>query len=151
MTRTSIAQHAEPTVTTTPAVHAASMRAVLQSGYGTTDVLRIGIAARPTPGPGEVLVRVAAAGLDRGTWHLMTGRPYLMRIMGFGFRAPNEPVPGLDLAGTVVEVGPGVTRFRVGDEVFGIGRGTFAELARAREDKLVHKPASLSFDQAAVL
>jgi NADPH:quinone reductase-like Zn-dependent oxidoreductase len=169
MTRSSIALHAESTATpepsrrratqaaTTPvtlapsAVHAASMRAVLQSGYGTTDVFRIGTTARPNPGPGEVLVRVAAAGLDRGTWHLMTGRPYLMRIMGFGFRAPKEPVPGLDLAGTVVEVGPGVTRFRVGDEVFGIGRGTFAELTRAREDKLVKKPAVLTFDQAAVL
>lgn len=161
MTRTSIAQHAEPTVMTeparrralqaAPAVHAASMRAVLQSGYGTTEVFRIGTTARPSPGPGEVLVRVAAAGLDRGTWHLMTGRPYLMRIIGFGFRAPKEPVPGLDLAGTVVEVGPGVTRFVVGDEVFGIGRGTFAELTCAREDKLVKKPASLTFDQAAVL
>ena len=133
------------------AVHTVSMRAALQSGYGTTDVFRVATTARPTPGPGEVLVRVAAAGLDRGTWHLMTGRPYLMRIMGFGFRAPKEPVPGLDLAGTVVEVGPGVTRFRVGDEVFGIGRGSFAELACAREDKLVKKPASVTFDQAAVL
>lgn len=74
-----------------------------------------------------------------------------MRLMGFGFRAPKAPVPGLDLAGTVVEIGAGVTRFRVGDEVFGIGRGTFAELACAREDKLVIKPPSLSFDQAAVL
>jgi len=144
-------------VTTDPATHVSSsihdapMRAVLQSGYGTTDVFRIGTTARPAPGPGEVLVRVAAAGLDRGTWHLMTGRTYLMRIMGFGFRAPKEPVPGLDLAGTVVEIGAGVTRFRVGDEVFGIGRGTFAELARAREDKLVKKPASLTFDEAAVL
>jgi NADPH:quinone reductase-like Zn-dependent oxidoreductase len=169
MTRTSLAPHAESTRTTelsrrravqaaanpvtlaAPRVQTASMRAVLQTGYGSTDVFRIGTTARPTPGPGEVLVRVAAAGLDRGTWHLMTGRPYLMRIMGFGFRAPNEPVPGLDLAGTVVEVGPGVTRLRVGDEVFGIGRGTFAELTCAREDKLVKKPASLTFDQAAVL
>ena len=149
MTRTSVA--AAPITLAAPTVQAASMRAVLQSGYGTTDVFRIGTTARPTPGPGEVLVRVAAAGLDRGTWHLMTGRPYLMRILGYGFRAPQEPVPGLDLAGTVVEVGPGVTRFQVGDEVFGIGRGSFAELARAREDKLVKKPASLTFDQAAVL
>jgi NADPH:quinone reductase-like Zn-dependent oxidoreductase len=81
----------------------------------------------------------------------MTGRPYLMRIMGFGFSGPKDPVPGLDLAGTVVEVGPGVTRFSVGDEVFGVGRGSYAELARAREDKLARKPAALSFEQAAVL
>jgi NADPH:quinone reductase-like Zn-dependent oxidoreductase len=136
---------------TTPSTRSEPMRAILQSGYGTTDVLRVDTTARPSPGPGEVLVKVEAAGLDRGTWHLMTGRPYLMRLMGFGFSAPKEPVPGLDLAGTVVEVGAGVTRFRVGDEVFGIGRGSFAELARAREDKLAHKPASLSFEQAAVL
>ena len=130
---------------------AGAMRAILQSGYGTTDVLRLGTAQRPKPNAGEVLVQVQAAGIDRGTWHLMTGRPYLMRIMGFGFRAPKEPVPGLDFAGTVVEVGEGVSRFRVGDQVFGIGRGTFAEYACAREDKLAHKPASLSFEQAAVL
>jgi NADPH:quinone reductase-like Zn-dependent oxidoreductase len=113
-------------------MQAPMMRAALQSGYGSTDVFRIGSTLRPTPGPGEVLVKVHAAGLDRGTWHLMTGRPYLMRLMGFGFSAPKEPVPGLDLAGTVVEIGAGVTRFRLGDEVFGIGRGSFAEFARPR-------------------
>ena len=129
----------------------AEMQAILQSGYGSSEVLRIGRTARPKPGPQEVLVRVHAAGVDRGTWHLMTGRPYLMRIMGFGFWAPKSPVPGLDLAGTVVEVGAAVTRFRVGDTVFGIGRGSFAELACAREDKLAHVPAALSFEQAAVL
>jgi NADPH:quinone reductase-like Zn-dependent oxidoreductase len=127
------------------------MRAILQSGYGTADVFRVGITERPTAGVGEVVVRVHAAGLDRGTWHLMTGRPYLMRLMGFGFSAPKNPVPGLDVAGTVVEVGPSVTRFKVGDEVFGIGTGSFAEYARVREDKLASKPSSLSFEQAAVL
>jgi NADPH:quinone reductase-like Zn-dependent oxidoreductase len=152
MTNASIASQPKTLHTVPTAVEVArSMRAVLQSGYGSTDVLQVGIAARPTPGPGEVLVRVAAAGLDRGTWHLMTGRPYLMRLMGYGFRAPTAPVPGLDLAGTVVEVGAGVTRFQIGDEVFGIGRGSFAELACAREDKLVKKPSTLTFDQAAVL
>jgi NADPH:quinone reductase-like Zn-dependent oxidoreductase len=119
------------------------MKSLLQSGYGSSDVLRVGTTARPKPGAQEVLVQVHAAGLDRGTWHLMTGRPYLMRIMGFGFWAPKNPVPGLDLAGTVLEVGDQVTRFRVGDEVFGIGRGSFAEFACAREDKLAHKPAAL--------
>jgi NADPH:quinone reductase-like Zn-dependent oxidoreductase len=136
-------QHAE--------TQAAAVRAIVQSGYGSTEVLKLGTRPRPTPGPGEVLVQVQAAGLDRGTWHLMTGRPYLMRIMGFGFRAPKCPVPGLDLAGTVIEVGANVSRFRVGDQVFGIGQGAFAELACAREDKLAHKPAALSFEQAAVL
>jgi NADPH:quinone reductase-like Zn-dependent oxidoreductase len=142
----SLALPSEPITTS-----ATSMRAILQSRYGTTDVLRTGTAARPKAGPGEVLVQVRAAGMDRGTWHLMTGRPYLMRIMGFGFFGPKNPVPGLDLAGVVVEVGENVTRFRVGDEVFGIGQGAYAELARAREDKLAHKPASLGFEQAAAM
>ncbi|HTU60335.1 MAG TPA: NAD(P)-dependent alcohol dehydrogenase [Polyangiales bacterium] len=127
------------------------MRAILQSGYGSSDVLRLGSTARPAPRAGEVLVKVAAAGIDRGTWHLMTGRPYLMRVMGFGFWRPNNPVAGLDLAGTVVEVGPQVTRFAVGDLVFGIGQGTFAEYARAREDKLTRVPQGLGLEQAAVL
>jgi NADPH:quinone reductase-like Zn-dependent oxidoreductase len=98
-----------------------------------------------------VLVQVQAAGIDRGTWQLMTGRPYLMRLMGFGFWRPKQTVAGLDLAGKVVALGPQVTRFRVGDEVFGIGAGSFAEFARAREDKLARKPPELSFEQAAVL
>lgn len=127
------------------------MRALLQSGYGSFEVLRLGERERPSPGPGEVLIEVRAAGLDRGTWHMMTGRPYLMRVMGFGFSAPKNPVPGLDVAGVVLEVGPQVTRFRPGDEVFGIAQGSFAELSVAREDKLAKKPSSLSFEEAAVL
>jgi NADPH:quinone reductase-like Zn-dependent oxidoreductase len=127
------------------------MRAILQSGYGATDVLCLGEAPRPTAGEGEVIVHVRAAGIDRGTWHLMTGRPYVMRVMGFGFRAPKSPVPGLDLAGTVVEVGPNVSRFRVGDVVFGLGQGSFAEYARAREDKLARVPGGSSLEEAAVL
>jgi NADPH:quinone reductase-like Zn-dependent oxidoreductase len=128
-----------------------NMQAIIQTGYGPADVLQLGTLARPVPKDDEVLVRVHAAALDRGTWHMMTGRPYLMRVMGFGFSAPNNPVPGLDLAGTVVAVGDLVTRFRTGDPVFGIGRGSLAEYTCAREDKLVHKPASLSFEQAAAL
>lgn len=128
-----------------------SMQAFVQSGYGGVEVFALGSVPRPTPGEGEVLVRVAAAGLDRGTWHLMTGRPYLMRLMGFGFRRPKQPIPGLDLAGVVCAVGPGVRRLRVGDVVFGIGKGSFAEFAVAREDKLAIKPACLTDAQAAVL
>jgi NADPH:quinone reductase-like Zn-dependent oxidoreductase len=134
-----------------PVAEAAVMRAVVQSGYGSTDVLRVGSAPRPVAGPDDVLVQVHAAGLDRGTWHLMTGRPYLMRIMGFGFSAPKNPVPGLDVAGTVVELGANVTRFKVGDVVCGIGQGSFAEYARVRADKLALKPAKLSLEQAALL
>ncbi len=130
---------------------AATMRAVVQDGYGGAHALRVERVARPSVGDGEVLVRVHAAGLDRGTWHLMTGKPYLMRIAGMGFRGPKDRVPGRDLAGTVEAVGAEVTRFAVGDEVYGVGRGSFAEYAVAAEGKLAHKPTSLSFEQAAVV
>jgi len=113
-------------------------------------VLRLERIARPRPAGGELLIHVRAAGVDRGTWHMMAGQPYLMRL-GLGFRGPRNRVPGLDVAGTVVATGPGVTRFAVGDEVFGIARGSFAEYAVAREAKLARKPAALSFAQAAVL
>ena len=128
-----------------------TMLAITQRGYGGPEVFSLGPVARPRIGPQEVLVQVESAGLDRGTWHLMTGRPYLMRLMGFGFRRPKQPVPGLDVAGTVVEVGAEVTRFKVGDAVFGIAKGSYAEFAAALETKLAHKPTSLSFDEAAAL
>ena len=128
-----------------------TMRAIVQDTYGSADVLRLGRIARPQTADDEVLVHVRAAGLDRGTWHLMAGQPYLLRALGFGFRAPKNPVPGLDVAGTVAAVGSAVTRFTTGDEVFGISRGSFAEYAAVREDKLSLKPANLTFDQAAVV
>ena len=127
-----------------------TMRAVVQDGYGTADVWRVAEIDRPEIGADEVLVEVHAAGLDRGTWHMMTGRPYLGRL-AFGLRTPKNPVPGLDLAGTVASAGSAVTRFTVGDAVYGIGRGSFAEYAAAREDKLARKPANLTFEQAAVV
>ena len=96
-------------------------------------------------------MQVRAAGLDRGTWHMMAGQPYLLRLLGFGFRGPKNRVPGLDVAGTVAAVGSAVTRFSTGDEVFGISRGSFAEYAAVRVDKLSHKPANLTFVQAAVV
>jgi NADPH:quinone reductase-like Zn-dependent oxidoreductase len=131
----------------------ATIRAIVQRRYGTApeDVLRLEPMARPVLAAGQVLVRVRAAGVDRGTWHLMAGQPYLIRLLGFGFRGPKNPVPGLDVAGTVVAVGPGVTRFAAGDEVFGVARGSFAEYAAAPERTLARKPARLSFEQAAVL
>ena len=128
-----------------------TMRAIVQDRYGPAEVLRPARIGRPVIADHEVLIRVHAAGVDRGTWHLMTGRPYLMRVMGFGFRRPKNRVPGLDVAGTVAAVGPAVTRFAVGDEVFGMSRGSFAEYAAAREDKLAHKPANASFEQAAAV
>ena len=128
-----------------------AMRAVVQESYGSADVLRMDEIPLPVIADHEVLVRVRAAGLDRGTWHLMTGKPYLMRILGFGFRRPKNRVPGLDVSGEVVAVGSAVTRFGVGDQVYGISRGSFAEYAAVREDKLAHKPQRLSFEQAAVV
>lgn len=145
---------------TTPANHRATpqrsmsdqrMRAIVQTRYGSADVLQVGEIDRPSPGAGEVLVQVRAAGLDRGTWHLMTGLPYPIRLAGYGIRAPKNPVPGLDVAGVVVDVGRDVTRFGTGDAVFGIAKGSFAEFAVAREDKLAPKPSNLTFEQAAAV
>ena len=135
----------------TPARANSVMRAVVQRGYGTVDVLRSEQIARPEIGDDEVLVRVRAAGLDRGTWHIMTGRPYLMRVIGFGFRRPKNPVAGLDVAGTIVAVGSAVTTFAAGDDVYGIARGSLAEYTAARADKLARKPSNLTFEQAAVV
>src|SRR5437660_3274707 len=126
------------------------MKAIFQDRYGSTDVLQFGDVEKPEVGDDEVLVRVHAAGVDRGVWHLMTGLAYPMRLM-YGLRKPKTPVPGMDVAGIVETVGANVTRFKPGDEVFGIGKGTFAEYARASENKLVAKPVNLSFEQAAVV
>ena len=100
------------------------MRAIVQDSYGSADALRSARIDRPDIADDEVLLQVHAAGVDRGTWHLMTGTPYLMRVIGFGFRRPKNRVPGVDVAGTVVAVGSAVTRFAVGDEVFGMSRGS---------------------------
>lgn len=127
-----------------------TMKAIVQDEYGSAEVLHIAEIERPAIKDDEVLVRVHAAGLDRGTWHLMAGLPYVIRL-GFGFRGPKNPVPGLDVAGTVVSVGEKVTRFQPGDEVFGIAKGSFAEYASAREDKLAIKPTNLTFEQAAAV
>jgi NADPH:quinone reductase-like Zn-dependent oxidoreductase len=137
------------TMTAEPAA-VKTMQAVVQDAYGTTDVLQQAEIAVPTPGPGEVLVQVRAAGMDRGTWHLMTGRPAMLRL-ALGFRRPRSRVPGLDMAGTVAALGDGVTQFAVGDEVFGIAKGSFAQYAVAVERKLASKPAGISFEQAAVV
>jgi NADPH:quinone reductase-like Zn-dependent oxidoreductase len=127
-----------------------TMRAVTQDRYGDAEVLGVAEVARPTAGDHEVLVRVSAAGLDRGTQHLMTGTPYAVRL-ALGLRRPRQPIAGRDVAGTVAEVGSAVTRFAVGDEVYGMASGSFAEYAVAREAKLAPKPATLSFAQAAVV
>ena len=131
---------------------ARTMRAVVRHRYGApSEVLRIEEVAAAAVGADEVLVDVRAAGVDRGVWHVVTGLPYPIRLAGFGVRVPEDPVVGGDLAGVVAAVGSSVTRFRVGDEVYGTGRGTFAEHARAAESRLSAKPATLSFEQAAAV
>jgi NADPH:quinone reductase-like Zn-dependent oxidoreductase len=127
------------------------MKAIVRYTYGSPAVLHLRDIDKPEIGDDEVLVRVHAAGIDRGVWHLMTGLPYVLRLAGYGLRAPKNPVLGRDLAGVVEAVGKNVTRFQRGDEVFGIGEGSFAEYARAREDKLVPRPDNLTFEQAAVV
>ena len=127
------------------------MKAIVQDTYGSPDVLELREIDKPVVGEGGVLVRVHAAGVDQGVWHLMAGVPYLMRIAGFGLRAPKNPVRGYDVAGRVEAVGENVSRFQPGDEVFGSCRGSFAEYACARVDRLATKPANLSFEQAAAV
>jgi NADPH:quinone reductase-like Zn-dependent oxidoreductase len=127
------------------------MKAIVQDTYGSTDVLELREIDKPEIADDEVLVRVHAAGVDRGVWHAMTGLPYPIRLAGYGLRAPKTPVPGMNLAGVVEAVGKDVTRFQPGDEVFGIGKGAFAEYARAPGSKLAPKPAYLTFEQAAAV
>ncbi len=124
------------------------MKAVVRYAYGDEHVLDIADLPDPVPVKDEVLVRVHAAGVDRGAWHIMTGRPHLARL-AFGLRTPRDPKLGMDAAGTVEAVGPEVTRFQPGDEVFGVVKGSFAERALTDEKHLMPKPAGLSFEQAA--
>ncbi len=135
---------------TTATTSERTMKAIFQDRYGETDVLQYGDIERPTFSDDEVLVRVRAAGVDRGVWHLMTGLAYPVRLV-YGLRRPKNRVPGMDVAGVVEAVGKNVSRLKPGDEVFGIGKGTFAEYAPALEKKLVHKPNNLTFVQAAVV
>lgn len=127
------------------------MKAIVQDEYGSSDVLKLRDIATPRPAEGEVLIAVRAAALDAGVWHLMSGRPYLLRLMGYGMRAPKVRVRGREVAGRVEAVGAHARAFRVGDEVFGICEGSFAEYATARQDKLAHKPACLPLEHAAAL
>jgi NADPH:quinone reductase-like Zn-dependent oxidoreductase len=144
-------QHGTPAQaaeTTAPVTH--TMRAIVQDEYGeAADVLRPAEIDRPGISDDEVLVRVHAAGVDRGVWHIMAGLPYPVRLMGYGFRAPKTKVRGREVAGTVEAVGGNVTTVRPGDEVYGIGEGTFAEYVAVPHDKLAPKPKNITFEQAA--
>lgn len=124
------------------------MKAVIHSRYGSSEVLQVTTLERPVPQENEVLIRVKAAGLDYGQWHLMSGKPYVMRL-ATGLTKPKQRVLGMDVSGVVEAVGAEVTHFKVGDAVFGASSRTFAEFACAREDQLCLKPERLSFEQAA--
>ena len=125
------------------------MRAVVQTGYGSADVMELRQLEKPAPGDGEVLVRVQAASLAAGEYFGMRGKPFLIR-MHIGFPKPKKDfVVGLDCAGVVEAVGPNVSHFRPGDEVYGQCRGSCAEYALGKEGGLAPKPVNLSFEQAA--
>lgn len=125
-----------------------TMRAISQDRYGDTEVLKMERLPVPVPEAGRVLVRVAAAGVNMADWHLMTGRPYLARL-ALGLRRPRNPRRGEDVSGVVAALGPGVTRFSVGDRVFGSASGAFAEFVVAREEHLVPIPAGVDDAMAA--
>lgn len=134
-----------------PPVTGQPMRAWLYTEYGPPSVARLAPASRPVPAAGEVLVRVRAAAVNPLDWHYLRGKPYLMRLAGTGVRWPLDTRMGVDLAGDVVAVGPGVTEFKVGDAVYGGGKGAFAEYSLAGVKRIAPKPASLSYEQAAAI
>ena len=126
------------------------MKAIVQTRYGTPDVLQLRDVDEPSVGDDQVLVRVHAAAVNIGDWHLLRGVPYVIRLVA-GLRAPRREIPGLDIAGRVEAVGRDVRQFRPGDEVFGWCKGAFAEYACAGESDLLPKPANLTSEQSAAV
>ncbi len=154
MKRATLDLPTQPATAGAETMKAPTMKAIVQDEYGDApeDVLRLADVARPTVADDEVLVRVRAASVDRGTWHVMAGLPYPIRVAGFGLRRPKGLNPGRSVAGTVESVGKDVAGFSPGDEVYGVcNGGSFAEFAGARADRLAPKPANLSFEQAAAV
>lgn len=127
------------------------MRAITQKTYGGPDSLVLAEIPRPTPGTGEVLIRVRAASVNAADWLLMHGEPYLVRLV-FGFRGPRVPTRGRDVAGVVEALGPRASGFEVGDAVFAeVDAGSFADYTVAATKRLARMPANLSFEQAAAV
>lgn len=135
------------------------MQAIIQSRYGSPDDLELREVDTPVPGDDEVLVRVHAASLHPDVWHVVAGRPYVLRVMGGGFAKPKNPIPGTDMAGIVESTGKNVTRIRPGTAVFGetVARhqwmhgGAFAEYVAVHQDLLAEKPDNVTFEQAAAV
>src|ERR671910_1181866 len=126
-----------------------AMKAMVRDTYGPPDLLELRDIDIPEIADDEVLIHVHAAGVGRDVWHVMRGLPYPIRLAGYGFRAPKNPVIGSDVAGVVEAGGENVSRVPPRDEVFGIGKGSYAEYVCAGEDKLAPKPVNLTFEQAA--
>lgn len=128
------------------------MKAMIQDRFGApTDVLSLGEVERPSPGPGEVLVRVRASSANPWDWHFIRAEPFFIRLGPSGMRTPKFPIPGGDLAGIVEEVASDVTAFKVGDDVYGFGHGAFAEYLAVPQGQIARKPATLSFEEAAAV
>jgi len=135
------------------------MKAIVHNKYGSPDVLELLEIDKPVAKDDEVLVRVHAASVHPDVWHVVTGLPYVLRLMGSGVLAPKDRIPGTDMAGKVESIGKKVTQFRPGDEVFGETHlalqwrngGAFAEYVVAPEDALALKPRNVSFEQAAAV
>ncbi|MDQ4051540.1 MAG: NAD(P)-dependent alcohol dehydrogenase [Actinomycetota bacterium] len=128
------------------------MKAIVQDDYGDPGaVLRLAEIETPEPQPGEVLVRVRAAGVDRGVWHIVAGLPFPIRLAGYGFRRPKRATPGMDLAGVVEAIGTDVVDISLGEEVYGSTNGSFADYAAVPVAKLAPKPTRLTFEQAAAV
>ena len=125
------------------------MNAVVYDRYGTADVLRVERVEKPLPNDNQVLIKVRAAAANPLDWHYMRGSPYIVRVFGAGLLKPKVGRLGADVSGEVAAVGKDVTQFKPGDEVFGVGSGTFAEYVRASQKRIALKPANVSFDQAA--
>jgi NADPH:quinone reductase-like Zn-dependent oxidoreductase len=151
LTTNALTTNAQTTIDPLSLTDQRTMKAITREHYGSAENLQLQDLEIPKISDDQVLVRVHAAGLDRGAWHLMTGKPYLIRMVGYGLQKPKNITLGLDLAGVVQAVGKNVSRFKPGDRVFGIGNGSFAEYASARADKLAIMPANTSFEQAAAV
>ncbi len=127
------------------------MKAIVYEKYGSPDVLEFKEVEKPTPKEDEVLIKVHAASVNAFDWHVMRAEPFLVRLMGFGFLKPKNKIAGADVSGRIEEVGRNVTKFQSGDDVFGCGRGSFAEYVCINENKLALKPDRITFEKAAAV
>jgi NADPH:quinone reductase-like Zn-dependent oxidoreductase len=128
-----------------------NMKAVIQDRYGKADTLKLGDAETPVPDATSVLLRVRSASVNGLDWRVMSGRPFILRFLGFGLTRPKRRIRGVDVAGEVIAVRKPDSRFKVGDAVFGLGSGSFAEYVAADEREITNKPVGVSFDDAATL